>query len=111
MSDYFFDKIRNRFSGTGVGTNAGVSVTQAAVANRKHVCAGIQGSSDAACLITVESPAGTILWKKRKAAAGDFSESFAPGCVVGVVGAALLVKVSASTSNSEANIQGFTLNG
>lgn len=108
MSDYYFGKVRARNSATGVGTNSGVTVTQAApTGNRRLVCTGIQASGDAAALVTIESPSGTILYKKRFAAAFTLSESFAPGTIAGAAGAALLVKVSASTSNSEANLQTF----
>lgn len=97
------------FSGTGVGTNAGVTVTQAAVAGRTPLVTGIQCSGDAAALVTVESPASTILYKKRMTGTGwTLSEGF-PSPLVGTAGAAVLVKISASTSNSEANIQGYTV--
>jgi hypothetical protein len=98
------------FNATGVGTNAGVSVTQAAPTagtNRKHLAVGIQCSGDAAAIVTVESPAATILYRKRFAAAFNMSESFAIP-IVGAVEQAILVKISASTSNCEANIQGYT---
>jgi hypothetical protein len=86
-----------------------VSVTQAAVTGRQHTVHGIQASGDAAALVTIESPALTILWKKRFAAAFVMSERFESGDILGASGAAMIVKVSASTSNSEANIQGTTL--
>lgn len=95
------------FSGTGVGTNAGVTVTQAAVTGRTPVVTGIQCSGDAAALVTVESPSGTVLYKKRFAAAFNMSENFGFSPLVGAAGAAILVKISASTSNSEANLQGY----
>ncbi len=96
------------WSGTGVGTNAGVSVTKAAIVGQRHECAGIQCSGDAAALVTIESPSGTPLFSKRYAAAFTMSEAFPPGTIVGSLSGAMLVKVSASTSNSEANIQGFS---
>jgi hypothetical protein len=108
--DTYFDKIRTRFNASGVGTNAGVTVTQAAPTSpRRHTCAGIQCSGDGAALITIESPSGTAIWRKRFAAAFSMSETFPLGTVVGADGAALLVKISASTSNCEANIQGATI--
>lgn len=108
MGDHFWGKVRSRFSATGVGTNAGVTVTQAAPTDtaRHYTCLGIQCSGDAAALVTVESPASTVLYRKRFAAAFNMSESFAVGTVVGAQGAAMLVKISASTSNCEAQIQG-----
>jgi hypothetical protein len=95
-------------SGTGVGTNAGVTVTIAAVSAPKPMILsplGIQVSGDTACIVTIESPAATILYRKRFAAAFVLSEAFSPGAIKGAAGQALLVKISASTSNCEANIQ------
>lgn len=108
MGDHFFGKVRARFSATGVGTNAGVTVTQAAPSDtrRHYTCTGIQVSGDAAALVTIESPASTVLWRKRFAAAFNVSESFQIGTICGAQGAAILVKISASTANCEANIQG-----
>lgn len=95
------------WSGTGVGTNAGVSVEQAAGTSKTHHVHGIQCSGDAAAIVTVESPASTILYRKRFAAAFNMSERFDVP-LRGAAAAAVLVKVSASTTNSEANIQGTT---
>ena len=98
---------RGEWSATGVGTNAGVTVTHALTAGaQRAVVTGIEVSGDAAALITVESPSGTPIYRKRKAAAFDFSEEFEAG-LPGAVGQNVLVKISASTSNCEANIQGF----
>lgn len=103
------NRIKGRFQGTGVGTISGVTVTQAAPsqANDFYGVTGIQCSGDAAAVVTIESPAATILYRKRFAAAFNMSETFVPGSLNGAAGAAVLVKVSASTANSEANIQGF----
>ncbi len=109
MPNQFDARLGDPFSGTGVGTGSGVTVTQALVTGRQHTVTGIQCSGDAACLVTIESPSGTILYKKRFAGAFTMSERFVPGDILGASGAAILVKVSASTSNSEANIQGSTL--
>ena len=96
------------FSGTGVGTNAGVTVTQAASGTKTYEVTGIQVSGDTAALVTIESPSGTILFKKRYAAAFNDNVSFGFAPIAGAVGAAVLVKISASTSNCEANIQGYS---
>ncbi len=96
------------WSATNTGTNAGVSATKALVTGQRHSVAAIQCSGDAACVVTIESPAATILWTKRYAAAFTMSEAFPPGAIVGALSQALLVKVSASTAASEANIQGFS---
>lgn len=89
-----------------VGTNSGVTATLAAVAGGPNVVTHISGSGDAAALVTVESPSGTVIWRKRFAAAFTFSENFAYGELESAANTAILVKVSASTSNSEANIAG-----
>ena len=99
------NEITSKVSGSGVGTNAGVTVTLAAVTGRRLSPLGVQASGDVACVVTIESPANTVLWRKRYAAAFTMSETFRPSDIVGAVSAALLLKVSASTSNSEANMQ------
>lgn len=96
------------FALSGAGTNAGVTVTKAASGIKTHVLTGIQCSGDAAALVTVESPAGTILFRKRFTAAFNFSDTFATP-LKGVSGQDLLIKISASTANSEANGQGYSV--
>ena len=100
--------VEARFQGTGVGTNAGVTVTQAAPTEvtDRYCVLGIQCSGDAAALVTVESPASTILYRKRFAAAFTLSERWAQEELQAAEGQAVLVKISASTSNCEASIQG-----
>jgi hypothetical protein len=102
--------IEAQFQGTGVGTTAGVTVTQAAPTDvtDKYVLYGIQCSGDAAALVTVESPASTVLYRKRFAAAFNMSESF-PAGLYGAEGAAILTKISASTANCEASQQGVRI--
>lgn len=95
------------FRSTAVGTNGGATITVSAPdTGLSNYPTNIQCSGDAAALVTVESPASTVLYRKRFAAAFNMSETFQPR-VFGTT-AALVVKVSASTSNSEANVQGFT---
>lgn len=95
------------WSGTGVGTNAGVTVTHTKTTNATRCnVTGIQCSGDAAAVVTVESPSGTVLWRKRFAAAFNHSEPF-PAPIPGANNQDVLVKVSASTTASEANIQGY----
>ena len=92
---------------TGVGTNSGVTVSIASVANTAIVVTQISGSGDAAAIVTLETPASTVIWRKRFAAAFTFSESFPPGAYSSANGASIQVKISASTSNCEANISGY----
>ncbi len=87
----------------------GVTATHAAEATLIHTCTGIQCSGDAAALVTIEAPANTILWRKRFAAAFSMSEAFPLGVIRGGVNEAILVKISAATTNAEANMQGVTL--
>ena len=99
------DKTLRRKSKTGAGTNAGVTVTVTGSTGEALVCEEIEVSGDAAAVVTVESPSGTILYQKRFASAFAMSEAFPFGSIVGPVGQNMLVKISASTSNCEANIQ------
>jgi hypothetical protein len=66
----------------------------------------IQCSGDAAALVTIESPASTILYRKRFTAAFTLTEGFATP-LKGADSNNVLVKISASTANCEANIQGY----
>lgn len=95
-----------------VSASGGATVTKAAPAdvafNRAHVCTNIQCSGDAAALVTVESPANTILWRQRFAAAFNMSQQFDTG-LEGAPDQAMLVKISANTTNAEANMQGYTV--
>lgn len=95
------------FQASGVGTNSGVTVSVASLANATRVVTAISGSGDAAALVTIESPAATVIWRKRFTAAFTFSESFPPGAVSASPASAVQVKISASTSNCEANISGY----
>ena len=106
----YIEKVQARWNATGVGTNSGVTVTQAAGGQgTRHSVGHIACSGDTAALVTIESPASTVLWKKRFAAAFNHSETFDPGLYEAGDNAAVLVKISASTSNCEANIAGYTI--
>jgi hypothetical protein len=105
-----YKRLSDRWQEDGVGTTAGVTVTRADPGDDKAlVCTSIQCSGDAAALVTIESPAATILYRKRFAAAFTLSETFPPGVMQGPESEALLVKISASTANCEANFQGYTV--
>lgn len=97
------------FSATNaVAASGGVAASAAAPTVGQSMVTGIQYSSDAACLVTIESPIGTVIWRKRHAAAVANSENFGNSPLPAVAKATVQVKVSASTSNAEANIQGYT---
>lgn len=95
-----------KYAVAAVGTNAGVTATRTAGTLQKAVVTHVSGSGDAAALVTIEAPTGSVVWRKRFAAAFSFSENFAFGEIEGVVASTVSVKISASTSNSEANIAG-----
>lgn len=112
MSDGYYSKLRDRWSVTGADTNGGgITITKAAPSStrQQYVAQAIQCSGDAAALVTIESPSGTVLYRKRFAAAFNYSETFPLGTIVGAGGAAMLVTISAGTTNTEANLQGATL--
>lgn len=97
------------FTGTAVDTNGGgVTLTIAAVDGKAHFLTDLDVSGDAAALVTVASPAATVLWRKRASAAFAWDRSFAEP-VRGAVGEALVVVISAGTTNTEANAQGRTI--
>lgn len=89
---------------TNVGTNGGVSVTLAAIAASKFVVTHISGSGDAAAVVTLETPTGTVVWQKRFAAAFTFSENFHYGEYESTMNSTVTLKISASTSHCEANL-------
>jgi hypothetical protein len=97
---------------SATAASGGITATKAALADvaflRRHVCTNIQCSGDAAALVTIESPANTILWRQRFAAAFNMSQQFDTG-LLGGADVDMLVKVSASTSNVEANMQGYSV--
>lgn len=104
MSNNYYHKAKGYGINSGVGTNAGVTVATTAVAGTAYTCSGIDASGDAAALVTIESPAGTVVWRKRFAAAFNTSAYFEPGCIKGIPGDLIQVKISASTTNCEASI-------
>lgn len=95
-----------KFVAAAVGTNAGVTATHTPGASTKSVVTHVSGSGDGAALVTIESPTGTVIWRKRFAAAFNFETNFSFGELEGVAASTVSVKVSASTTNSEANIAG-----
>ena len=97
-----------KFAVTAVGTNAGATATQAAPgANQINIVTHVSVSGDAAALVTIESPASTVLWQKRYAGAFSDEIKFDFGEIEAAPNAAVLVKISASTSHCEANIAGL----
>lgn len=100
---------QGKFAVTAAGTNAGVTAKQSAVdAKTINIPTHVSVSGDAAALVTIESPASTVIWQKRYAAAFADEIKFEFGELEGVISpdADVLVKISASTSHCEANIAG-----
>jgi hypothetical protein len=95
---------------TAADTNGGgVTATHAAETGKTFIVTGIDYSGDAAALITVESPSSTVLWRMRYAAAFADGRVFPPGVLKGASGQAVLVRISAGTTNTEANISGYSI--
>jgi hypothetical protein len=107
---------------TAAGTNSGASATAAAdtvtdtgtktafSVDRTHIVESISGHGDADAVITIESPAATIIWEsKLDVSAEGFSFNF-PGIeVVGVPGQAILGKIASSSADCQVNITGRTV--
>lgn len=96
-----------KISAPAVGTNGGATATFTARTAAKPVVTHISGSGDTAALVTLEIPTGTVVWRKRFAAAFTFTENFHYGEYEGVAAGTASVKISASTTNCEANIAGL----
>lgn len=110
MSYAFLSKVQDRWSATNAAAaSGGVSATKAAVTGGTHNVTNIACSSDAAAVVTIQSPSGTTIWRQRFAAAFAMNVPFYPGVLMGAADEAVLVNVSASTSNVEANINGLTI--
>lgn len=110
-STYFENKAKSYFRATGADTDGGgITVTQAAPSNalHKYAVTDITASGDAAALVTVESPASTVLWRIRFAAAFTLNRTFDTP-IIGADGQAILIKVSAGTTNTEATIAGYSV--
>ena len=94
----------------GVGTNSGVTVTKAAASGatlgQKHYIRAIQVSGDAAATVILKQGT-TVIFTIRYAAAFVDSIPF-PVPLVSAANALVSCAISASTSNSEANMQGYT---
>lgn len=105
---FYRNKSFTPFTATGTGTNAGVTLTKTATTGKQHHLSHVSGSGDAAALVTIESPAGTVVWRKRFTAAFNFSENFTEGFPASH-GTDVVLKISASTANCEANMLGFTI--
>ena len=91
---------------TGVGTNSGVTVTLAASGNKTHAATGLAVSGDLACIVTIESPTGTVKWRKRFTAAFHDAPDIGATPILGAAGSEMILKISASTAACEATLIG-----
>ena len=106
----------DRFTESKAGTTAATSATKAASTGHRHIVTAIKGFVDVDAIVTVESPAGTVLaeWKfdisnEGGAAATTFPKFAYTGLAkVGATGEAVVGKVSASTGDCHVSIDGFT---
>jgi hypothetical protein len=95
------------FSATAVGTGAGATATQAAQTGATYIATAISGHTDTDSLITIESPAGTVLWESKiDISLEGFSFHFGGLYVPGVADAAIVGKVASSAADAQVNISG-----
>lgn len=93
--------------------SAGYTPTAAAAASaggagRKLIVTHFSGSSDLATLYTIESPSGTVIWRKRASAVNSsLSENFDPGLRIDTTGQAVVFRSSAGTAATEVNGAGY----
>ena len=110
--DILGDKALGTFYASGVAAaSGGLTVTAASASGVVYIAKHVSGSGDAAALVTIESPASTVIWRKRFAAAFNFTENFTEPIVQGASSAAILAKISANTTNAELQIGGYKING
>lgn len=107
--DPFLQYVVDRWTETGVGTTAGVTVTKLGSANLTHIVTGVQVSGDLAALVSLQTPSGTTIWRLRYAAAFDRSYSFPLATKQGAPGKDVLLLISASTAACEANLDGISI--
>lgn len=99
----------NGISGTS-STSVATSISATESSTGKIAVTHFSGSSDIACLYTIESPAGTVLWQKYRAGTNnDVDERFDPP-IVGGRGATVLFKAAlVASSKTQVNATGFEI--
>ena len=86
------------WSETAVGTDSGASATHAA-----------QAVTDSDSIVTIESPASTVLWQSKiDISVEGLSFNFPDLTVVGGQGEAILGKIASSSADCQVNLQGIT---
>jgi|TARA_R110001583_G_scaffold43085_5_gene136996 hypothetical protein len=100
----------NFWSETAAGTDSGATATHAANNTNTYVVTSISGHVDADAIITIESPASSILWQSKiDVSVEGFSFNFSGLSVVGAGSGAILGKISASSADCQVNISGHTI--
>jgi molybdopterin-binding protein len=100
---------------TAAGTGSGATATKSGQSlgknsiGRTHVVTNISGHVDADQPITIESPAGTILWEKiTDVSVEGFSFDSGKINIFGAAGADIIAKIANSTANCQINFSGYT---
>lgn len=108
MLDYLNNLRVSDFQNSSAGTNAGVTLTQNALTGSSDTIyvSSISGSGDAAAIVTLTSNS-IVLWRQRFASAFTFSMNWTYPVKSTNPGKSMILNISASTSNCEANMSGF----
>jgi len=111
----YVSKDNEQWSETALGTNSGATAEHTEVATRQHVVTHISGHTDADATlqlkeISADNNTTNVLaeWKKDASIEGW---QFAPinGVWIATAGYSVAVVISASTSDCQVNMTGFTL--
>tara|TARA_R110002051_G_scaffold324339_1_gene421168 strand:- start:1217 stop:1522 length:306 start_codon:yes stop_codon:yes gene_type:complete len=94
------------FSATAAGTDAGATATRSADATQAYVVCNISGHTDLDGVVTIESPAATILWETKidvsvDGTSFDFNPKISTDRNVAVLG-----KIAGSTADCQVTISG-----
>ena len=89
----------------------GASVSQAGATGEKLVVTDFSATGDLTTLCTIESPAGTILWRGRNPSSGAYVIHLEPGVLVAATNTAVVGRLAAATASSEVSIGGFKVKG
>ena len=103
------DPHRSKATGFWRGTGT-ANLTESGEAGKKKVIEYIAVSSDAAAVVTIESPSGTTIFQKSFGAAFTMSESFPPGMMECAEGDDVILKLSAGTTKKY-NMGGYDITG
>ena len=95
------------FQATAVGTDSGASATQSAANTDTYIATALNGHTDTDSLLTIESPAGTVLWESKIDISLEGTTFSFPNLQIrGAAGQAIVGKIASSTSDAQVNISG-----